>query len=291
MFRPLVTVAAVLVLLGCSKQEAPPAAPAAPAPAAAPAAAAPVTAPAEAPAAAAAPAPTAPAAPVAEKTAAAPAPAAPAAKGQSVDIFGGSSGPAGAPSPSHNRGKVLELANGGGYTYAQVQMASGQKVWIAGSQIDVKPGAEVEWGNYGLMRDFQAKSLGRTFQEILFVDRWAPVGQAAVAVAPHGKFPNGQPALSADEMAAAAAGAGPAAAGDPSARGTVKTVTNAGGYSYIEVDQGGGKTVWVAAMETPMKAGDKVQWSGGTQMSNFTAKSLNRTFDKIIFAQAVSIGK
>jgi hypothetical protein len=216
--------------------------------------------------------------------------AAPQAKGQAVDIFGGNSAAA-APNASHNRGKVLQTAEGGGYTYAEVQMASGKKVWIAGSHIDVKQGAEVEWGNYGLMRDFQAKSLNRTFQEILFVDRWAPVGQAPVAVAPHGTFPNGVPAVTADQMAAAAAGAAPAAAADPSARGTVKTVTNAGGYSYIEVDQGGGKTVWVAAMETPMKAGDKVQWQGGTQMSNFTARSLGKTFDKIIFAQAVSVGK
>jgi hypothetical protein len=44
--------------------------------------------------------------------------------------------------------------------------------------------------------------------------------------------------VSADQMAAAAAGAAPAAAADPSASGKVKSVTNAGGYSYIEVDQG-----------------------------------------------------
>ncbi|HET8749005.1 MAG TPA: hypothetical protein VFM98_25660 [Ramlibacter sp.] len=296
MFRPLVTVAAVLALLaGCSQQEA--SAPAAPAPAAggsvtaapeAAAAAPQAVAPAAAAPAAEAPAAAAPAAtPVAQQAAA----AAPQAKGQSVDILGANAAPA-APGASHNRGKVLQALEGGGYTYAEVQMASGKKVWIAGSHIAVKPGTEVEWGNYGLMRDFPSKSLGRTFDEILFVDRWAPAGQAAVAVAPHGTFPNGMPAATADQMAAAAAGApAAAAAADPSARGTVKTVTNAAGYSYIEVDQGSGKTVWVAAMQTPMKAGDKVQWEGGTQMSNFTARSLGRTFDKIIFAQAVSVGK
>ena len=72
--------------------------------------------------------------------------------------------------------------------------------------------------------------------------------------------------------------------------GVVKSVSNAGGYSYIEIDRGG-KTVWVAAMETPMKAGDKVQWQGGTEMSNFTAKSLGRTFDKITFASGVNVVK
>jgi hypothetical protein len=208
--------------------------------------------------------PSAPAAPAAPQAAAAPA----------NEIF--STAPA--PAPARNEGKVVQSLNGGGYTYAEVQTASGQKVWIAGSQIDVKPGTEVQWGNHAVMRDFEAKSLGRKFPEILFVDRWGPTGQVAKAVAPHGSFP-----------APAGAGAGTAEAGR-SAGGTVKSVTNAGGYSYIEVDQGG-KTVWVAATETALKKGDKVQWQGASEMRNFTARSLNRTFDQIIFAQSVAVAK
>jgi hypothetical protein len=168
---------------------------------------------------------------------------------------------------------VLQVENGGGYTYAEVQTAAGQKVWIAGSQIAIKPGDSVEWGSFAVMRDFTAKSLNRTFPEILFVNQWAPAGTAPVAVAPHGTFP--QP---------------PAPGMGSSESGTVKSVQNAGGYTYIEVDRGG-ETVWVAAMETAMKPGDKVQWQGGTEMRNFTAKSLGRTFDRIIFAQAVSVGQ
>lgn len=181
--------------------------------------------------------------------------------------------------PARNIGKVLQAQDGGGYTYAEVQTAAGQKVWIAGSQIDARPGTEVQWGNFAVMRNFEARSIGKSFPEILFVDRWGPVGQAAKAVAPHGTFPQPQ--------AAAAAGAAAAGSG---AGGTVRSVTNAGGYSYIEVDQGG-QTVWVAATETPMKKGDKVEWQGGSQMSNFTARSLNRTFEKIIFAQSVAVTK
>jgi hypothetical protein len=49
--------------------------------------------------------------------------------------------------------------------------------------------------------------------------------------------------------------------------------------------------VWVAAMETPMKKGDTVRWQGGSEMANFTARSLNRTFDRIIFAQEVTVGR
>lgn len=193
--------------------------------------------------------------------------------GQPNDIF--SAAPVQAQqAPARNIGKVVQSQNGGGYTYAEVETAAGQKVWIAGSQIDAKPGTQVQWGNFALMRNFEAKSLGgRTFPEILFVDRWGPVGQAAKAVAPHGSFPSPQ---------AAEAGAGPAAGG------TVRSVTNAGGYSYIEVEQGG-QTVWVAATETPVKKGDKVEWQGASQMSNFTARSIGRTFDKILFVQSVAV--
>ena len=180
-----------------------------------------------------------------------------------------------APAPAaQNTGKVLQVQHGGGYTYAEVETGAGQKVWIAGSAIDVKPGAAVEWGDFAVMRNFNAKSLNRTFPEILFVNRWGPAGAATVATPAHGTFP--QPPA-------------PGSAG-PNDSGVLKSVVNAGGYSYMEVDRGG-KTVWVAAMETPMKAGDKVQWQGGTEMSNFTAKSIGRTFDKIIFASGVNVTK
>lgn len=173
-----------------------------------------------------------------------------------------------------NSGKVLQVQNGGGYTYAEVRTSTGKQVWIAGAQLDIKPGATVQWGDYAVMRNFEAKSLKRTFAEILFVNSWGAAGAAAVATGPHGDFPRPP-----------APGAAPV-----SDSGVLKSVVNGGGYSYLEVDRGG-KTVWVAAMQTPMKPGDKVQWQGDTEMSNFTAKSIGRTFDKIIFASGVSVVK
>jgi len=141
----------------------------------------------------------------------------------------------------------------------------------------------VEWGNSTLMREFPSKSLNRTFPEILFVDRWGPAGQAPVAISSHG-MPAGHPGAGAGTMGAAAAAGG-------AGGGAVKSVTNSAGYTYLEVDQGGGKVVWVAAMQTAVKAGDKVQWQGGMTMTNFTARSLNRTFESIVFAQGVKVGK
>jgi hypothetical protein len=180
--------------------------------------------------------------------------------------------PGGKATAPMNTGKVLQVKQGGGYTYAEVQTSAGKKTWIAGSQIDIKPGATVEWGDSMVMHDFNAKSLNRTFPEILFVNSWGPAGAAQVATAVHGTLP--------PPAAPAAAGTG--------GSGVVKSVVNSAGYTYIEVDRAG-KTQWVATTETPMKAGDKVQWQGDTEMINFTAKSLARTFDKITFASSVTI--
>lgn len=180
---------------------------------------------------------------------------------------------------SRNTGKVLQVLAGGGYTYAEVQLGSGEKVWVAGQQIDTAPGRQITWGNFMVMREFNSRSLGRTFGEILFVESWGASGAKPVATAPHGSLP-------APQLAGAGAGA-PAGA---TSSGIVRSVIHSGGYSYVEVDREGGQRIWVAATETALKQGDKVQWQG-TEMSNFTARSLGRTFEKIVFAQGLSVAK
>ena len=176
--------------------------------------------------------------------------------------------------PTPNVGKVLQVQQAGSYTYAEVEGQAGQRAWIAGTQINIKVGDAVQWGDYSVMRNFNAKSIGRTFDEILFVNSWGPAGAAPAATPMHGSLP--MPSLPA-----------PGAA-DADSKGVVKSVSTGGGYSYIEVDRGGA-VVWVAATETPMKPGDKVQWQGGSEMRNFTAKSVGRTFERIIFASSVSV--
>lgn len=193
--------------------------------------------------------------------------------------------PATAPAP--NRGKVLQVLEGGGYTYAEVEVGPGRGGWMAGSHIAIKAGDTIEWGSASLMRNFTSKTIGRTFSEILFVDQWGPagaMGATAAMASPHGGMTAAAPTASPHGGMPAAA---PMAAGGGE-RGVVKSVSNAGGYSYIEVDRGGA-VVWVAAMETPMKAGDRIEWQGGSSMQNFTAKSIGRTFDRIIFASSVAV--
>lgn len=190
------------------------------------------------------------------------------------------SAPVAAPgAPAPNTGKLLQLQQAGPYTYAEVETGDGQKVWIAGGHLEAKAGDGVQWGRAEEMRNFNAKSLGRTFDRILFVNAWGPVGGQAVQMAPHGNAAAPHPPMGTIPPAAPAAGAN---------RGEVKNVATAGGYTYLEVKQAGGD-IWIAAPETAVKVGDKVSWGGGMVMQNFNAKSLNRTFDRITFADGVTV--
>lgn len=65
-------------------------------------------------------------------------------------------------------------------------------------------------------------------------------------------------------------------------KGRVVEVLNASIYSYMLVSQGN-KTYWVAASAMVVKKGDMVRFPDGARLTNFNSKSLNRTFDEVIF--------
>ena len=155
-------------------------------------------------------------------------------------------------SPIRNEGKVVSKIDAGRYQYIQVESGGG-KIWLATDRADVEVGGQARWGQGALMRNFESKTLGRTFDEVYFVN-----------------------AVLEDE----------AGARGPSNIGIVESKQDAGGYTYIEVDQDG-QLAWLAVPQTRVSVGDRVEWSGGSVMTNFTSNSLGRTFDQIIFAGGV----
>ena len=78
--------------------------------------------------------------------------------------------PAAASQQLPNKGKVLEVIDTSMYTYLQV---SGDKspVWLAASKLKVAKGDTVGYSNGAAMSNFHSKSLNRTFDSILFVDK------------------------------------------------------------------------------------------------------------------------
>lgn len=107
----------------------------------------------------------------------------------------------------------------------------------------------------------------------------APQGGMPAQQMPAGAAPGGDPhaGLKPQEI--------PAGVGH---KGKVLETMNAGGYTYVQVDEKGQK-LWLAVMETKVKVGDTVEFPDSPPMLNFQSKSLKRTFDKIIFAPGLRI--
>jgi hypothetical protein len=68
--------------------------------------------------------------------------------------------------------------------------------------------------------------------------------------------------------------------------GEIVETMNAAGYTYILLNTGFGK-VWAAATETSIKVGQRVSLPAGELMTDFSSKTLNRTFDKIYFVSGI----
>jgi hypothetical protein len=68
--------------------------------------------------------------------------------------------------------------------------------------------------------------------------------------------------------------------------GKVVETLSSGGYTYVNIEKDGSKT-WVAIPQTKISVGQEMSFKPGSVMTNFTSKSLNRTFETIIFSGGV----
>jgi len=73
-------------------------------------------------------------------------------------------------------------------------------------------------------------------------------------------------------------------------RGVAQQVINSGGYTYVVVKGDKGE-VWVALPPVQVKKGDKVEVAPGDAMvmRDFKSRSLNRTFEEILFASRIKV--
>lgn len=113
-----------------------------------------------------------------EKSAPAPAAKKPSVKAEKDDPNAGPSG------------KVVETMDAGGYTYVCLEK-NGKKTWVAVSQMKVVVGSKMTFQPGQEMQNFTSKSLGRTFDSIIFsggsaAAGAAPAGHPAVGAEPQG---------------------------------------------------------------------------------------------------------
>lgn len=80
----------------------------------------------------------------------------------------------------------------------------------------------------------------------------------------------------------------PAVTALPSNEGIVVSSIDTTGYTYIELTNGN-KTFWIAAPSTKVKNGDHLRFVESMSMHNFTSKTLNRTFDRVIFVTSTQV--
>jgi hypothetical protein len=86
----------------------------------------------------------------------------------------------------------------------------------------------------------------------------------------------------------AATSASSAAAGMPNNEGKVLATLDAPGYTYMELANTE-KRFWIAAPTTKVKVGDRIRFDQSLVMKNFNSKTLNRTFDQIIFVNSATV--
>lgn len=68
--------------------------------------------------------------------------------------------------------------------------------------------------------------------------------------------------------------------------GKVLETMDAGGYTYMKVETSAGQP-WVAIPQAQVTVGDKVTYQPGMVMNNFSSKTLNRTFESIVFSSGL----
>ena len=76
----------------------------------------------------------------------------------------------------------------------------------------------------------------------------------------------------------------------PNNEGKVVSFIDTTGYTYMELENGG-NTFWIAAPTTKVNKGDHIRFVQSMTMTNFTSKTLNRTFGTLIFVSSTEVKK
>jgi hypothetical protein len=71
-------------------------------------------------------------------------------------------------------GKVLQVLNSGGYSYIYLQKSNGEKIWIAVTETRAKEGDRMSFKEGLVMKNFESKTLKRTFDTIVFSNGVVP---------------------------------------------------------------------------------------------------------------------
>ena len=74
-------------------------------------------------------------------------------------------------------------------------------------------------------------------------------------------------------------------------KGKITQTMNAGGYTYVEAADDKGVKVWLALPEMKLTVGTTIEYPETPPMQNFQSKTLNKTFEKIMFVPGIRVLK
>jgi hypothetical protein len=191
-------------------------------------------------------------------------------------------------------GKVVETMDSGGYTYVNLEK-DGKNTWVAIPTMKVEVGQELKLLPGMAMGTFTSRTLKRTFDNIIFSSGVATDDALQKSEAPtnaDSQMPPGHPSIGQQalpEQGHPSATSQSAASGSTISGKVVETM-NGGGYTYVNLEKDGKKR-WVAAPTMQVSVGQELELRNGAVMTNFSSKTLNKTFDSIIFSAGPVTGK
>ncbi|MBK5276292.1 MAG: hypothetical protein JJE30_14765 [Desulfuromonadales bacterium] len=167
-------------------------------------------------------------------------------------------------------GTIVETMDAAGYTYICIER-DGKKTWAATTTTKVTVGQQIKLQNGAEMNNFQSKALNRTFDKIIFSG--GVVQEAAAPVQAKAAVNNITQEKTTANMVQK----------DGLLAGKVVETMNAASYTYLLLEKDGRRS-WAAIPAAQLSVGDEVELYPGTEMGNFTSKTLNRSFDSINFS-------
>jgi hypothetical protein len=157
-------------------------------------------------------------------------------------------------------GTLKERLDAGGYSYLRVETAQGER-WAAVPQVELEPGKPVTVDVQAEMKNFESKSLKRSWATIAF---GTLAGAPAKPVNPHeAGLPKTSPATAPVD-------------------GTVLEVIDAKTYTYLRLKTAAGE-LWAAVPQATVVKGAEVRVLNAQPMDGFKSPTLNRTFERIVF--------
>ena len=176
---------------------------------------------------------------------------------------------------SIHKAVVKEILQANKYTYLLVKENEAE-LWVALPKTEAEIGKTYYYKEGFLMTAFESKDLSRTFDEVYFITGVSenPItGEGAVAHA------NTPPAATSSQNT-------------PTQTASihevvVKEILQANKYTYLRVTENGAEH-WVALPKTDAELGKTYYYEGGSLMTGFKSKDLDRTFEEVYFITGIS---